>query len=256
MYNYKLEISYDGSKFRGWQKQGNTENTVQGKLEAVLSQFISLRTGEGFVADVNGAGRTDAGVHALAQTANVKLPICIETKEIKDYLNRYLPETVRVNCVSPAGERFHARLSSVRKTYVYNVWLGEEHNVFLKKYAYAYGKDIDEEILKAAAAKLIGVHDFTGFCTKVGKNKSAVREIYDVNVMRDEKFEELLRISFTGNGFLYNQVRIMTGTLLEIASGERPVCDMDLVFERKDRLQAGFTAPPHGLFLKSVDYTD
>jgi len=256
MYNYKLKISYDGTNFRGWQKQGNTENTIQGKIEAVLSQLISTETGETFSAEVSGAGRTDAGVHAAGQIANVKLPIHIAEEKIKDYLNRFLPEAIRINVVSLADERFHARLSAVGKTYVYNVWVGQEHNVFLRKYSYFFGKEINPGLLSEGAKRLIGKHDFTGFCTKVGKNKSAVREIYNVDVAFDKENKGLLSVIFVGNGFLYNQVRIMVGTLLEIAAGERPASDIEVILESKDRQKAGFTAPAQGLFLKEVEYPD
>jgi tRNA pseudouridine38-40 synthase len=137
------------------------------------------------------------------------------------------------------------------------VFCGEEMNVFLRKYAYCFDlkeKTFDLEKIRFAAQKLVGVHDFTGFCTKVPKNKSAVREIFSVKIKSSDTVKGLLSIEFCGNGFLYNQVRIMMGTLLEIASGERNPDDIDKIIETKDRGSAGFTAPPYGLMLYSVEY--
>ena len=247
MYNYRITVRYDGTGFAGWQKQTNTENTVQGKLESVASRLA------GAPVEIHGAGRTDAGVHALAQTANFRLAQYIPEQEIKDYFNRYLPESVCVLDVTLAEERFHARLSAKKKTYVYHVWCGEEKNVFLRRYAYAFPKPLDVRKMEEAARVLCGEHDFSGFCTKVPKKKSAVRTIEDIGI----SFVcggDLMKISFTGNGFLYNQVRIMAGTLLMIGAGELETDTAERVLSSGDRALAGFTAPPHGLFLESVYY--
>ena len=233
MYNYKLILSYDGGGFRGWQKQGNTDNTIQGKLENIAGSLERyLGSGEGTPVDVNGAGRTDAGVHALGQTVNFKIKKYAEPDFVKDYFNKYLPESIRVTNAVLVEERFHARLSAVGKTYVYNVFCGEEMNVFLRKYAYFFDlkeKNFDLEKIELAAQNLVGVHDFTGFCTKVPKNKSAVREIFSVRVKHSDVIKGLLSVEFCGNGFLYNQVRIMMGTLLEIASGKKNPEDVEKI---------------------------
>ncbi len=266
--NYRLTISYDGTGFRGWQKQGNTENTIQGKLEAIAAGLVPENMRESFGGvDVNGAGRTDAGVHALCQCASMKLPVHIPCDEIKTNFNRYLPETIRITDVSEADDRFHARLCATEKTYIYNVWAGDlgatshpEQNIFIRKYSYLFDRQISVDLLKAAADKLCGTHDFAGFCTKVQKNKSSVRTVTHVELCLGDKnsafgdMSGLLQLKFKGNGFLYNQIRIMVGTLLEIAAGERDVSSIDAIFDSKDRSKAGFTAPAHGLFLHSVDY--
>lgn len=247
MYNYRITVRYDGTGFAGWQKQTNTENTVQGKLETVASRLA------GAPVEIHGAGRTDAGVHAIAQTANFRLGKYLPEQEIKDYFNRYLPESVFVSDVVLAEERFHARLSAKKKTYVYHVWCGEEKNVFLRRYAYAFPQTLDVKKIEEAARMLCGEHDFSGFCTKAPKKKSAVRTIETVGISFDCG-GKLMKISFTGNGFLYNQVRIMAGTLLMIGAGEMTPDTVERVLSSGDRTFAGFTAPPHGLFLESVCY--
>lgn len=257
MYNYKMTVTYDGSNFRGWQKQGNTDNTIQGKLESIAGSLAESLGGGGEAVDVNGAGRTDAGVHAVGQIANFKLRKFAEPSYIKDFFNKYLPEAIRVVAVEKADERFHARLSAVKKTYRYNVFVGEEMNVFLRKYAYFWDlkeKSFDVGAVRQAAERLVGVHDFSGFCTKVPKNKSAVREIYSVNISESDLVKGLVTVDFCGNGFLYNQVRIMVGTLLEIGEGKRTAESIEDIFKSNDRAMAGFTAPPQGLTLVSVEY--
>ena len=202
MYNYKMTVSYDGSNFRGWQKQGNTDNTIQGKLESIAGSLAESLGVGGEAVDVNGAGRTDAGVHAVGQTANFKLRKYAEAS--------YFPD--------------------------------------LKE------KSLDLDAMRQAAERLVGIHDFSGFCTKVPKNKSAVREIYSVNISESDLVKGLVTVDFCGNGFLYNQVRIMTGTLLEIGEGKRTAESIGDIFKTNDRAMAGFTAPPYGLMLMSVEY--
>ena len=257
MYNYKMTVSYDGSNFRGWQKQGNTDNTIQGKLESIAGSLAESLGVGGEADDVNGAGRTDAGVHAVGQIANFKLRKFAESSYIKDYFNKYLPEAIRVVAVEEVDERFHARLCALKKTYRYNFFVGEEMNVFLRKYAYFLDlkkKSLDLDAMRQAAERLVGVRDFSGFCKKAPKNKSAVRKIYSVNISESDLVKGLVTVEFCGNGFLYNQVRIMTGTLLEIGEGKRTAESIGDVFKANDRAMAGFTAPPYGLMLMSVGY--
>lgn len=250
MYNYKITLSYDGGGFAGWQKQGNAENTVQGKLEAVACRLA------GCTVDINGAGRTDAGVHALGQVANFKLKHYVPEKTVQEYFNRYLPETICVNSVELADERFHARLSAMSKTYMYNIDINDAgvRDVFMRKYAYNYDKKLDMNTLSDAAGRLCGEHDFAGFCTKAPKNKSTLRRLFSVRVEESEARKNIIKIFFTGSGFLYNQVRIMVGTLLEIGAGEKGPETIEEIFDIRERAIAGFTAPPQGLFLYSVEY--
>ncbi len=253
--NYMLTISYDGTDFKGWQKQkGPGDDTIQGKLEHVASLL------NGFETAVDGAGRTDAGVHARKQVASVKIIGDKDADFIKDYFNKYLPAAICVDGVAEVPERFHARLSAKEKTYEYNALTAAKAPVFERKYVYCYGKDLDEGKMARACSDLVGRHDFKGFCTAAPKKKSTVRTITAANVT----FAELtpgnrggakrVKITLSGDGFLYNEVRIIAGTLLEIGSGSLPPETVKKVLETGDRKLAGFTAPPEGLFLTDVKY--
>jgi len=243
--NYKLTLQYDGSRYDGWQKQSHTDNTIQGKLEAVLSRFT------GAAIEVHGAGRTDAGVHAEGQVASVKLPGNRPAAEIKDYLNQYLPEDIAVVAAEEANERFHARLSSTGKVYRYELRLGNTPNVFRRKYQYRVEEPLDIEAMKQAAALLCGTHDYKAFCSNKRYKKSTVRTVSAIEI---ETAEADLTITFRGNGFLYNMVRILTGTLLEVGTGERKPEEMPEILASLDRTRAGKTAPAQGLTLVQVEY--
>ena len=245
--NIRITLEYDGSRYDGWQKQGKTENTIQGKLEAVLLKMA------GEEVEVHGSGRTDAGVHAKGQVANfhVDAKICPDGETAKEYLNRYLPEDIRVLEADLAPERFHSRLSAFSKTYGYYVETGDKKNVFERKYVYGFGKKLDLEAMRRAAGFLIGEHDFKSFCANRRMKKSTVRRIDEIKIVEHGTKIELL---YTGNGFLYNMVRILTGTLLEIGSGMRKPEEMKVILEAKNRDMAGRTAPPEGLFLLHVAY--
>ena len=245
--NIRITLEYDGSRYDGWQKQGNTDNTIQGKLEAVLFKMA------GEEIEVHGSGRTDAGVHARGQVANfhVDAKICPDGETAKEYLNRYLPEDIRVLTAELVPERFHSRLSASSKTYGYYVETGDKKDVFERKYVYGFGKKLDVEAMRRAAEFLSGEHDFKSFCANRRMKKSTVRRIDEVRIVEHGTKIELL---YTGNGFLYNMVRILTGTLLEIGSGMRKPEEMKAIIEAKNRDMAGRTAPPEGLFLLHVDY--
>lgn len=243
--NYKLVLQYDGTRYDGWQKQGNTKNTIQEKLEAVLERMTGQET------EVHGSGRTDAGVHALAQTANFHGDIALKEDEIKDYLNRYLPEDIRVRSVEEAAERFHSRLNAVSKTYLYRIETTDKKDVFERKYIYGFGKELDIRQMERAAEYLLGEHDFKSFCANSRMKKSTVRRVDEITVTQ-QGTKVLLR--FTGNGFLYYMVRIMAGTLMEVGIGKRKPEEIERIIAAQDRQEAGFTAPPEGLFLESVRY--
>ena len=243
--NYKLILQYDGSRYDGWQKQGNTDNTIQGKLETILTRFAGVPT------EVHGAGRTDAGVHALGQVASVKLPCSPSAEEVMDYLNRYLPEDIAVVSAQRADDRFHARLSAVGKVYRYELRLGSAPNVFRRKYQYRVEEPLDLEAMKQAAALLTGTHDYKAFCSNKRYKKSTVRTVSAIEIQTDGSD---LSITFRGNGFLYNMVRILTGTLLEVGLGQRKAEEMPGILTSLDRTQAGKTAPAQGLVLVQVEY--
>lgn len=245
--NYKLVLEYDGSRYDGWQKQKSTTQTIQGKLEAVVERMLSRP------AEIHGSGRTDAGVHAIAQVANFHGDTEMSPKEIRTYLNHYLPEDIRVKTVELAGERFHSRLLAVEKTYLYRIETGQKKPVFERKYLYGLGRSLDVEAMKRAASFLIGEHDFRSFCSNKRMKKSTVRSLSSIEF---EQQGTCLAIRYTGNGFLYNMVRILTGTLIEVGVGERRPEDMKEILKALNREAAGFTAPPEGLFLESVRYEE
>lgn len=245
MINYKMILQYDGSRYSGWQVQGNTEQTIQGKLQSVLEKM----TGEEI--EIHGSGRTDAGVHAMGQVANFKLQSAYEPEEIKRYCNQYLPEDIVVLEVSEVPLRFHSRLNAVKKTYCYRIFLGEKPDVFRRKYVTPVAENLDINKMKAAAEVLLGTHDFTSFCGNRHFKKSAVRTIYEIQI--EEKTDEL-DIYFTGNGFLQNMVRILTGTLLEVGTGKQEVCEMKEILEGRNRSLAGTMAAAKGLVLVNVEY--
>ncbi len=245
MKNYVLTVTYDGTAYCGWQKQGNSQNSIQGKIEAVLSRMC------GEPVSVQGSGRTDAGVHAKGQVASFKCNTEKTPSEIAEYLNTYLPKDIAVKALSEADERFHARLSAKRKTYLYRINISGISNVFERKYIYDLPGELDIEKMKKAAGKLLGKHDFKAFSSVKRTKKSTVREIYAIDV---EKAGGEIDISVTGNGFLYNMVRIIVGTLIEAGRGERTPESVEEALLSLNRENAGYTAPPEGLILMKVEY--
>lgn len=243
--NYKLTIQYDGSRYDGWQKQGNTDNTIQGKLESVLSRLA------GEAVEVHGAGRTDAGVHAEGQAATVKLPGNRPAAEVMTCLNRYLPEDIAVIAAEEADDRFHARLSAKGKVYRYDIRLGDTPDVFRRKYQYRVEEPLDLDAMGQAAEKLCGTHDFRAFCANKRYKKSTVRTVHAIDIAVDGAD---VTITYHGDGFLYNMVRILTGTLIEVGQGLRKPEEMEAVLASLDRTCAGKTAPAQGLTLVKVEY--
>ena len=243
--NYKLLLQYDGTKLNGWQKQGNTDNTIQGKLEAILEKMY------GMYVEIHGSGRTDAGVHALGQVANFRAPEMFSLDEILNTLNEYLSKDIRVLSVEEVDERFHARLTAKGNTYEYRIDNGKIANVFQRKFTMREENPLDLEAMRAAAVQFLGTHDFKTFCANKKMKKSTVRTITSIEI---KEMDGIVSIRYTGNGFLYNMVRILTGTLIEVGRGKRNPAEMADVIHAKDRGAAGFTAPAQGLFLVEVDY--
>lgn len=246
-------IQYDGTRYSGWQKQGNTNHTIQGKLEAIASRLTGTAT------DVNGSGRTDAGVHALGQVANFRGDIpamdghTLSTEDIRDYFNQALPLDIRVLDITEAAPRFHARLNACQKHYRYLVDIGAVADVFQRKYTTRLPGSYDIPAMKNAADYLLGEHDFKSFCENKHMKKSTVRTIHQISI--SEKNSKL-QMDFYGNGFLYHMVRILAGTLLEVGNGQRKPEEIPAILEAKSRPAAGFTAPAQGLFLVKVTYPD
>lgn len=243
--NYKMILQYDGTRYDGWQRQVTTDKTIQGKLEAVLSRYAGGKV------EIHGSGRTDGGVHAGGQVANFYLSEKKNGEEIREYLNTYLPEDIRVLSVEQAPYRFHSRLHAVRKTYAYRIEMGEKKDVFTRKYTYGLGKPLDIDRMRAAAGLLLGTHDFKSFCGNRKMKKSTVRTIEKIDFYQDGT---KLTIRYTGNGFLQYMVRILTGTLIEVGTGEREPESIKETLAALSREAAGYTAPPEGLCLELVEY--
>ena len=245
MQNYKLTLCYDGTKYKGWQRQGNTDNTIQAKLEALLSRLL------GSPVEVSGSGRTDAGVHAYCQVCSFRASTEMSEEELLSALRRYLPEDIGAVSLTKAAPDFHARLSCREKSYLYRIWNSDLPNVFSRRYTYTFPDALNISEMRRAAALMLGKHDFTSFCANKHMKKSAVRELRSIEIYEHDKE---LRILLTGDGFLYNMVRIIVGTLIEVGTGTRSADSIPDILRAKDRSQAGFTAPAQGLALYEVKY--
>lgn len=244
MKNYRITVQYDGTRYNGWQRQGNTKNTIQERFENVLSKMC------GEAVEIFASGRTDAGVHANAQTANFKCNTDMTTDEVMEYLNHYLPEDIRVTAISLASERFHSRLNAVSKTYEYAI-ATQKPDVFIRKYVYRAEETPDIEKMRLAAGLLVGTHDFKGFSSVGRTKKSTVRTINSIDIAENDG---IIKITINGNGFLYNMVRIISGTLYEIGTGKKDVSVIAEVLQTGNRPLAGVTLPACGLKLIGVFY--
>lgn len=247
MRNIKLLIEYDGSRYDGWQRLGQESNprTIQGKIEQVLCRM----TGEDI--KITGSGRTDAGVHAYGQVANFHTCTDMSCDQIHKYMNRYLPEDIGIIAVSDVDHRFHSRLNAVSKKYLYRIITDDMPCVFERKYVYRCPCSLNIEAMRQAASLLEGRHDFKAFSSVKRTKKSTVREIYSIDIYSCERE---IRMMFHGNGFLYNMVRIMAGTLIEVGMGKRSPGEITDILEGRNREYAGMTAEPQGLFLYEVEY--
>ena len=244
--NYRIEIAYDGTRYKGWQKQGDTDNTIQAKIEHVLSEMA------GEAVDVHGAGRTDAGVHAKCQVAQFRLSKAMPPEEIRNYLNTYLPDDIGITAVKEASERFHSRYNASKKTYTYRISKDMSQHVFDRKYVMRCDEKLDTKAMKKAASHLVGKHNFKSFCGNPRFKKSTVKEIFSVDI--NETPSEIT-IVYKGDGFLQYQVRIMTGTLIEVGEGKRDPDSIPDIIAAGDRKAAGRTAPACGLTLTKVSYS-
>lgn len=246
MYSYKCTTAYEGTRYNGWQKQGNTNNTIQGKIEEILTKMLEEPI------EITGSGRTDAGVHALGQVFHFHLSKEISSdKEFLASINGYLPKDIRILSIESCSDRFHARLNAEKKTYQYRIDTSPYGNLFLRNTAHHISTPLDIAAIRKGAGYLLGTHDFKSFCSNKRMKKSSIRTIYDIRIEEDT---DLLLFTFTGNGFLYNMVRILSGTLIEIGLGLRAPEDIPDILEGQNRSLAGHTAPAKGLFLVQVSY--
>ncbi len=255
MRNFKLILQYEGTRYQGWQRQESTDNTIQGKLEALLSKMTGQKV------EIQGSGRTDAGVHALGQVANFHADTQMEPEEILDYMNRYLPEDIGVIAVEEVSERFHSRLNAKGKTYCYRVVCSPLPHVFDRRFAHIITEQVDIQAMCKAAEYLLGTHDFKAFTsTKRGK-KSTVRTIEEIRIekivstsMSMQGAADEILFTYKGNGFLYHMVRIMTGTLLEVGTNKRKPEEIRDILASGSREKAGELVPARGLALMEVRY--
>ncbi len=247
MRNLKLVLTYDGSRYKGWQRLKDTQGTIQGKLETTLSRILGEAVG------LIASGRTDAGVHALGQVANFHCKSTLACQDILTELRKYLPADIGVLSCEEAAPRFHARYNARRKTYLYRVWNSPEPCVFIRGQVYRLETPLDVEAMQDAAQHFLGTHDFRAFCTGKGSGKSTVRTIHDLTITR-QGHEVQLRI--TADGFLYNMVRIITGTLLEVGMADHSLTAQDIpgILKTQTRSEAGYTVPAQGLTLMEVEY--
>jgi tRNA pseudouridine38-40 synthase len=241
----KCTIAYDGTNFAGYQVQPN-KRTVQGDIEAALAR---LHKGQSI--KISASGRTDAGVHAKGQVIHFDTSLNLPEDKWIIALNSHLADDIAIQQAEGISSDFHARFDAIGKEYRYFISQSKQRDPFLRHYAYHYRYPINVNKMEAAAIALIGTHDFTSFCSAKTEVEDKIRTLETI-----EFFEEngLLVIRFVGNGFLYNMVRILVGTLLEAGRGERDPSTFTEILNKKDRQYAGKTAPGHGLYLWEVFY--
>ena len=244
MRNIALFLTYLGTRYHGWQVQKNLP-TVAETVEKAASQIV------GHSVHVTGCGRTDAGVHALGQVVSFDLETSIPTEKIPYAVNVFLPSGVRILACEEADSDFNARFDAKRKTYLYKMYVSPHLSPLRANSAVWLTKMPDVELMKKAAKYIVGTHDFTAFAATGSTVKDFVRTVYDLTVKREGN-DILLEI--TGNGFLYNMVRIVVGTLLDVGYGKYPPEFVSEIIQKRDRTLAGKTMPPEGLYLKSVVY--
>ncbi len=244
MRNIRLDICYDGTRYRGWQRLSSSDNTIQQKVEQALSRIL------GEEIEISASGRTDAGTHAKLQVVSFHCQSEMPCEELLEALRRYLPEDIGVYSCRNASPRFHARLNAQEKTYCYRVWNSDSPCVFERKYVYRDTREVDVEKMQKAARLFIGQHDFSAFCANTKMKKSTERYISAFSV---ERIGDEIRFTVTGNGFLHHMVRIMVGTLLEIGRGEREIDSIPMLFGGV-RADAGELVPACGLCLMEVIY--
>lgn len=244
MRNYKLTIQYDGTFFNGWQRLSDDVPTIQRELEKVISEIL------GYVVTIDGSGRTDAGVHAMSQVANVKISSTVDVEEFRTNINNLLHEGIYITDVELVKNTFHSRYNAIGKKYVYTVDIGEKPSVFKRKYTYHFPYEVDITAISRATKYLIGTHDFTSFSDNK-EHKSNTRTIHDIRVVQEGN---LIQFIYRGNGFLNHMVRILTGTLLDVGTGNIKEEDIKTILHSKSRASAGMIVPSKGLCLEKVYY--
>jgi tRNA pseudouridine38-40 synthase len=251
MRTIKLTLAYDGTDFVGWQRQ-ETGRTVQAALEDALEKITGVRP------STLASGRTDAGVHALGQVASFRTDSHLPPEVLQRALNAELPRTVAILDAAEVHAGFHATHDALRKRYRYMLHDGPVRDVFSLRYAWHFGYGrLDVEAMQRAAAALVGTHDFSSFETTGAPRKTSVRTVYELCIERGRgEGTDFVTLEIEANGFLYNMVRTIVGTLVDVGRGVRPETWPGEVLAARDRRRAGRTAPPQGLFLVSVQYPE
>ncbi len=244
MRNIKLTIEYDGKDFNGWQKQPNKLN-IQGEIERAIETITGERV------ELIGSGRTDAGVNALNQVANFKIEKDFPIDKFPIALNSNLKQSIRIKSAEEVDEKFHSRYTCKKKTYEYTINNSKYGTAIYRNMQFHYPIKLDENKMNEAIKYLIGEHDFKSFKASGTSSKNSVRTIYNAEVVRND---DIIKIRLTGNGFLYNMVRIIAGTLIEVGEGKIEPIEVKNILEAKDRLMAGKTLSPQGLCLINVEY--
>lgn len=249
MIRYKVTLAYDGTLFSGFERQPQ-----QRTIEGVITQKVNIMAKNPHPSIVvYGSGRTDAGVHALAQVVHFDFPFDLPVEAVYRGLNSLLPLDMEIVKVEKVSNQFHARYDVSGKRYFYRLDLGEFQNPFKRHYTGHWRFPIDMNKVQAALSDFVGEHDFSSFVASGSTARSNIRTIYEAKGKLDKNGNEL-QLEFYGNGFLYNMVRIMVGVVVEIGSGRRPVDDIPRLYTAKDRTQARLTMPASGLYLKKVYY--
>lgn len=241
-----LKIAYDGTNYKGWQKQPNAI-TIEGMLNNKLSKILGEKI------EIIGASRTDSGVHALCNVAVFDTNTKIPANKISMVLNRSLPRDIIIQESKKVSPYFHPRDCKSVKTYEYHIFNNKFPIPTRRLYCYFVHYKLDIDDMKKGAQQLVGTHDFKSFCLKKTKTQSTVRTIYSIEI---EKNNDLITVTVKGNGFLYNMVRCIVGTLINVARGDYPPEKVKEILEKKDRQFAGPNAPAHGLVLKDTRYLE
>ncbi len=244
MRNIKLIIEYDGRDYNGWQKQPNHLN-IQGEIEKAIQNVTREQV------ELIGSGRTDAGVHAFGQVANFKINSDFPIEKMATAINSQLKQSIRILKAEEVPLDFHSRYHCHKKTYSYIIDNSDQGTAIYRNITYHVSQPLDVEKMQKAVTYLVGEHDFASFKSSGTSSKSSVRTIYQAQVLKEQ---ERVLIMLTGNGFLYNMVRIIAGTLVQVGLGEISPEEVKNILEAKDRQKAGKTLPPQGLFLMNVDY--
>ena len=238
--NICIILQYDGTRYSGWQRQGNTDNTIEGKLQNIL---CSMTDGQNI--EIHGSGRTDAGVHAVGQVANFHIDTDMTDEEVKAYFNKFLPSDIKVLTVNTVNDRFHSRLNAKE------IDNSDKADVFMGRYTWWYNRKLDIELMRKVADVFIGEHDFMSFSDMKNNKKSTVRTIYNIKITQKD---DIISIEYTGNGFLYHMVRKLSAALVEVGSNNISIQQIIDILEKKDRQAFKLLAPAKGLTLMEVRY--